>query len=186
MTPNSSPATSKPICHSDNKGEVEAELLGRRQHSRQPTGFYKDLLAGKVQKGGKATIATEDLEDSQALQANLDDEDLLLAGLMEEYTLMTGGEPQSLDEALSGSEADKWCAAVHAKLDQIKKLGTWRIVEAPTGVNIVSSKFVFRLKRDENGIVIKHKARLINSALTTSILEYGLSNGKLYTTSLPR
>jgi hypothetical protein len=165
-TPNLDPATSQPIRHSDDEEEVEEELLGRRQRPGQPTGFYKDLLAGKVQKGGKATIATEHLEDSQALQANLDDEDLLLAGLMEEYTLMTGGEPQSLNEALSGSEADKWCAAVHAELDQIEKLGTWRIVEAPTGANIVSSKFVFRLKRDENGIVIKHKARLVARGFT--------------------
>ena len=96
----------------------------------------------------------------------MDDEDLLLAGLMEEYTLMTGGEPQSLNEALSGSEADKWRAAVHTELDQIKKLGTWCIVEAPTGVNIVYSKFVFRLKHDENGIVIKHKARLVAQGFT--------------------
>ena len=49
MTPNSNPATSKPIRHSDNKGEVEAELLGRGQCPRQPTGLYKDLLARKVQ-----------------------------------------------------------------------------------------------------------------------------------------
>ena len=52
----------------------------------------------------------------------MDDEDLLLAGLMEEYALMTGGEPQSLNKALSGSEADKWRAAVHTELDQVEKL----------------------------------------------------------------
>ncbi|GKE06709.1 retrovirus-related pol polyprotein from transposon TNT 1-94, partial [Tanacetum coccineum] len=37
----------------------------------------------------------------------------------------------------------------------------WTLVPAPYGKTIISSKWVFRNKRDETGIVIKNKARLV-------------------------
>ena len=55
---------------------------------------------------------------------------------------------------------------IGTELDQIEKLGTWEIVEAPTDANIVSSKFVFRLKRDEHGNIVKYKARLVACGFT--------------------
>ena len=87
---------------------------------------------------------------------------------MQEYALASGteGEPMSLKEALGGEEASKWHAAVQAKLEQIEKLDTWGIVEVPVDTNIVSSKFVFRLKRDEHGNVTKYKAQLVAHGFT--------------------
>ncbi len=87
----------------------------------------------------------------------------MISGIAEEYALAagTGGEPRTLKEALNGENADKWRAAVQAELEQIEKLGTWKIVEAPPNANIVSCKYVFRHKRDENGKITKYKARLV-------------------------
>jgi hypothetical protein len=100
----------------------------------------------------------------------IDEEDLLFARIMAEYSLTslgTGGEPQTLKEALNhADEAPKWRAAVQAELDQIEKLGTWEIMEAPTNANIVSSKYVFRYKRDEHGHIAKYKARLVARGFT--------------------
>lgn len=118
--------------------------------------------------GGKAAIAIEDSYDQLFQSVEEDGDDLLIAAIMQEYALASGteGEPKSLKEALGGDEASKWRAAVQAELEQIEKLGTWDIVEAPADANIVSSKFVFRLKRDEHGNITKYKARLVARGFT--------------------
>jgi hypothetical protein len=38
---------------------------------------------------------------------------------------------------------------------------TWKLVEAPEGVNVVGSKWVFRAKKDAAGNVVRYKARLV-------------------------
>ena len=171
-TPNTTSETSTPdsqtsqqIQPSDDEDEVEMELLGRGRRTRPPPGFYKGLMAGK---GAKAAIAVEDGYDQLSRSFGEDEEDLLIAATMQEYALASGteGEPRSLKEALGGEEASKWRAAVQAELEQIEKLDTWDIVEAPADANIVSSKFVFRLKRDEHGNITKYKARLVARGFT--------------------
>ena len=147
------PPPSNPIQASDGEEEVEAELLGRGRQARQPPGYYKDLLKGNMARGGGMTAITEDQLDYQLLTAELDDEDLLFAGVLEDFALGTGIDgPSSLHEALKCDESHKWRTAVDAKLNQIEKMGTWSIVEAPADANIVSCKYVFRLKKDEHGV----------------------------------
>ena len=43
----------------------------------------------------------------------------------------------------------------------LKEARTWRLVDAPEGVNLVGSKWVFRAKKDAAGSVVCHKARLV-------------------------
>ncbi|CAA7269926.1 unnamed protein product [Cyclocybe aegerita] len=39
--------------------------------------------------------------------------------------------------------------------------GTWELVDAPPGANIIGSKWVFRAKKDAAGNVVRYKARLV-------------------------
>ena len=41
------------------------------------------------------------------------------------------------------------------------KNNTWSLVELSPGVKPIKSKWVFKRKRDENGNVERHKARLV-------------------------
>ena len=43
----------------------------------------------------------------------------------------------------------------------LKHNQTWKLVEKPRNKNIVGCKFIFRIKRDKNGEVLKYKARLV-------------------------
>ena len=43
----------------------------------------------------------------------------------------------------------------------IRDAGTWILVEPPAGANIVGSKWVFRVKKDADGNVIRKKAHLV-------------------------
>nr|GEU54834.1 retrovirus-related Pol polyprotein from transposon TNT 1-94 [Tanacetum cinerariifolium] len=67
-------------------------------------------------------------------------------------------EPKKVSEAL---QHPRWVDAMQYELNQFAKNKVWTLVLAPYGKTIIGSKWVFSDKRDETGIVIKNKARLI-------------------------
>ena len=42
----------------------------------------------------------------------------------------------------------------------------WVLVDLPKGMRVIGTKWVFRNKRDERGIVIRNKARLVAQGYT--------------------
>ncbi|KAM0826515.1 hypothetical protein ACQ4PT_068834 [Festuca glaucescens] len=68
------------------------------------------------------------------------------------------GEPQSFVEA----ERDAaWRAAMQLEMDAVEKNRTWELADLPRGHRAITLKWVFKLKRDEAGAIVKHKARLV-------------------------
>ncbi|GJU91935.1 retrovirus-related pol polyprotein from transposon TNT 1-94 [Tanacetum coccineum] len=67
-------------------------------------------------------------------------------------------EPKKVSEAL---KHPGWVDAMQDELNQFARNKVWTLVPAPYGKTIIGSKWVFRNKRDETGIVIKNKARLV-------------------------
>jgi len=84
-------------------------------------------------------------------------------GLSSDIDVTSPEEPCSFAEAMASSEAPKWLAACTEELDSIKNLGVFRLVprNAATGRTIMDRKFVFKLKRDENGTPVRWKARFV-------------------------
>ncbi|GKB97176.1 retrovirus-related pol polyprotein from transposon TNT 1-94 [Tanacetum coccineum] len=54
-----------------------------------------------------------------------------------------------------------WVNAMQDELNQFSRNKVWTLVPAPYGKTIIGSKWGFKNKRDETGIVIKNKARLV-------------------------
>ena len=67
----------------------------------------------------------------------------------------------TLKEALGGGERKEWIEAIEAELNQIEKLHTWDLIDAPHGTNVIPSRYVFRRKRDADGNIARYKARLV-------------------------
>ncbi|GJR56782.1 putative ribonuclease H-like domain-containing protein [Tanacetum coccineum] len=65
-------------------------------------------------------------------------------------------EPTSIAKALSDSS---WVEAMHEELLQFKLQQVWIVVDLPNGKKAIGTKWVFRNKKDERGIVIRNKAR---------------------------
>lgn len=47
------------------------------------------------------------------------------------------------------------------ELDQIKKNNTWTLVPRPKNKIVIGTKWVFRIKLNEDGQVARNKARLV-------------------------
>lgn len=67
-------------------------------------------------------------------------------------------EPSVFKEAVQYSE---WREAMKEEIHMIEKNKTWSLVQRPTDKNVVSVKWIYRLKTDANGNVVRHKARLV-------------------------
>jgi transposase InsO family protein len=79
-------------------------------------------------------------------------------GRAERLLLTPTGEPSTLVEA----EGDEdWRMAMVDELASIEQNSTWTLVDLPAGHRPIGLKWVFKLKRDANGIILKHKARLV-------------------------
>jgi hypothetical protein len=50
---------------------------------------------------------------------------------------------------------------MQSEMDVVEKNCTCELVDLPRGHSAITLKWVFKLKRDEVGAIIKHKARLV-------------------------
>ncbi|KAJ9554618.1 hypothetical protein OSB04_018663 [Centaurea solstitialis] len=67
-------------------------------------------------------------------------------------------EPSNVTEALDISD---WVTAMQEELNQFERLGVWRLVPRPANKTIIDLKWIFKNKKDEDGIVTRNKARLV-------------------------
>ncbi|KAI3769172.1 hypothetical protein L6452_00272 [Arctium lappa] len=67
-------------------------------------------------------------------------------------------EPTQVFEALVDSD---WVSAMQEELNQFEALKVWRLVPKPEGKTVIGTKWVFKNKKDEDGVVIINKARLV-------------------------
>jgi hypothetical protein len=68
------------------------------------------------------------------------------------------GEPRSFTEA---ERHTTWRAAMQSEMNTVEKNCTWELAVLPRGHSAITFKWVFKLRRDEAGAIIKHKARLV-------------------------
>jgi hypothetical protein len=78
-------------------------------------------------------------------------------------TLTPGAEPNTIAEAMRGSERTKWSESITAEVDALDRNATWEIVnQLPPGRKAIGTRMVFKRKMDASGtVVMRYKARLV-------------------------
>ncbi|KAK8924071.1 hypothetical protein KSP39_PZI019262 [Platanthera zijinensis] len=67
-------------------------------------------------------------------------------------------EPKKFEEAIQDQH---WIDAMQEELNQFRRCNVWELVPKPRGRNIIGTKWIYRNKLDESGIIVKNKARLV-------------------------
>ncbi|PPQ91584.1 hypothetical protein CVT25_012512 [Psilocybe cyanescens] len=175
--------------HQSEAEESHSEAESRTKRIRKPTQRVRDLLEGRavasnLPKGRKVAKGVQ-LPTPEAPVPNVESPDaveqprdtvlegegmsdwMMAADWVEEYALAAeiseaeALEPRSLAEAKKHPDWPLWEKAIHEELATLKTAGTWVLVNAPEGVNIVGSKWLFRAKKDAAGNVVRYKVRLV-------------------------
>jgi hypothetical protein len=77
-----------------------------------------------------------------------------LANFCEHYSFVSSIEPFRIEEALQDPD---WVLAMQEELNNFKRNEVWSLVPRPKQ-NVVGTKWVFRNKQDEHGVVTRNKA----------------------------
>ena len=97
-----------------------------------------------------------------------------LASFCECFLFVSSIEPKKIEESLKDVD---WVNAMHEELNNFTRNQVWELVERPKGRNVIGTKWVFRNKQDQDGIVVRNKARLVDQGYTQV---EGLDFGETY------
>jgi len=130
-------------------------------NTRTGTGQTADTLPPGIPK---PTLPTETVFVEKAMAADMADAE--------------GIEPQSITEAKRLKDWPKWERAVEEELQNLMEHGTWEVIPKLEDANVVGCKWVFKIKKDENGAIAKYKAQLIAQGF---MQEWGVNYTETYT-----
>jgi hypothetical protein len=97
----------------------------------------------------------------------------LLAG----NTDAEGLELTTVDDAKTRLDWPKWEEAINVELKSLDEAHTWNVVEHPKNTNIVSCKWVFKIKKNSAGEINKYKVQLVVHGFTQ---QYGVDYDETY------
>ncbi|KAK2416966.1 putative mitochondrial protein [Trifolium repens] len=62
---------------------------------------------------------------------------------------------------LEACKSEHWRQAMRLELDALTKTGTWKLVDMPTNIKPIGSKWVYKVKYKSDGSIERYKARLV-------------------------
>ncbi|KAJ9680162.1 hypothetical protein PVL29_019450 [Vitis rotundifolia] len=67
-------------------------------------------------------------------------------------------EPKNIKDAIVD---ENWMIVMQEEFNQFERSEVWELVPRPSNQSVIGTKWVFRNKMDENGIIVRNKARLV-------------------------
>lgn len=105
-------------------------------------GFPQDEIVRRSQRSTKGIPATRLIEE------------IFAAGTI-------AAEPKNFREAMACEQKEEWKAAMADELQSHLQNGTWDLVHLPEGRKPVGCRWVYKIKENAAGEIIKYKARLV-------------------------
>jgi hypothetical protein len=121
------------------------------------------------------TILSKIIQWITFLAASKEGKNLILFSsfFCEIYSFVSSLEPLKVEESLSDPD---WIIAMQEELNNFTRSEVWSLVERPKQ-NVIETKWVFRNKQDEHGVVTRNKAWLVAQGFTQV---EGLDFGETY------
>jgi hypothetical protein len=86
-----------------------------------------------------------------------------IASFCEHFSFVSCIESNGVVEALLDVD---WVNAIHEELNNFTCNEVWELVERPKNHNVIGTKWVFRNKHNEDGLVVRNKAKLVAQGYT--------------------
>jgi hypothetical protein len=75
--------------------------------------------------------------------------------------LLENGEPSNYEEAMAGSDSEKWLEAMKSEIGSMYENKVWTLVDLPDERRVIENKWIFKKKTDVDGNITVYKARLV-------------------------
>ncbi|GJZ72833.1 retrovirus-related pol polyprotein from transposon TNT 1-94 [Tanacetum coccineum] len=111
-----------------------------------------DLVEEDAIEVSKTRTLGNDIEDN-----SLENDEIINIKDSKSHPLENVIEPKNINEALKD---ESWVIAMQKELNQFITNDVWELVPNPKDMAITGTKWVFRNKLDENGVVSRNKARI--------------------------
>ena len=151
------PEKVKPPAQKDTESAIpqNVEAVGAPNEEAPPVKrTYEDKFMEEVRNRGPVR------EGRKPIRFPHDDDDDCLLVILVNSEMQ---EPKTVHEALNGEQSSKWREAMESEYSSLLKNDTWDLVPPPEKKNIVGSRWVFKVKGDENGSVNRFKAMLMDA-----------------------
>lgn len=99
---------------------------------------------------------------------------------LNDYVAVTGEEsyePKSYADAMKAVDSKEWLESMKEELESIERNQTWELTDLPQGRKAIGSKWVFKKKFDDNGKVVRRKARLVAQGFSQ---KYGIDYDEVF------
>lgn len=70
-------------------------------------------------------------------------------------------EPRNFNEAIAHTHKDEWIRAMNEEIQSLTQKNTWNLTTLPENSKAIGSRWVYNLKTDASGKIVKFKARLV-------------------------
>ncbi|KAI3821566.1 hypothetical protein L1987_09134 [Smallanthus sonchifolius] len=124
------------------------EVASIKEHKDHPV----TNIIGNLQDG----VKTRSLIDNTCLYTCIKD-----SGVLDDCShscFISQVEPKNVEMALNDNN---WIEAMQEELAQFDKLKVWNLVDLPKGAYPIGTKWVFKCKKDDRGVMVRNKARLV-------------------------
>ena len=132
----------------------------RSSRLRQASQYVRDLRSGEFTTGGRSNLMPRGLQVPDGTVPELTENVTGLA-LAAAISDVEGLEPASLAEAKRRPDWLRWKDAMDEEMKALEAYKTWELDDLPPGANVVGCRWVYALKKDAAGHIIRYKARLV-------------------------
>ncbi|GJU22946.1 retrovirus-related pol polyprotein from transposon TNT 1-94 [Tanacetum coccineum] len=127
-----------------------------------------DLVEEEAIEVSKTRPLGNNLEDK-----SLENNEIINIKESKSHPLENLKEPTNINKALKDKS---WVIAMQEELNQFVSNDVWELVPNRMDMNIIETKWVFRNKLDENGVVSRNKARLVAQAQPLGFIDFEKPN----------